>query len=108
MIPVPFKPLPVVDPSDGREFNIITREAAEMANRTVYGLFLGLWTNDGSHQLRLVHRFKSGQVFINNYAAGGGVPLSFCGIKLSEHGHEMGFEALYRFSITKTVPIKHG
>ena len=98
----------MVDPSDGREFNIIAREAVEMANGTVYGLFSGLWTNDGSHQLRLVQRFKSGQIFINNYGAGGGVPLSFCGVKMIGHGREKGFEALYRLSITKTVPIKHG
>ena len=72
----------MVDPSDGREFNVIALEAVEMANGTVYGLFSGLWTNDGSYQLRLAHRFKSGREFINNYGAGGGVPLSFCGVKM--------------------------
>ena len=97
-----------MDTNDIREFNVIAREAVEMANGTVYGLFSELWTNDGSHQLRLAHRFKSGRVLINNYGAGGGVPLSFCGVKISEHGRERGFEALYRLSITKTVPIKHG
>ena len=98
----------MVDPSDSREFNVIAREAVEMANGTVYGLFSGLWTNDGSNQLRLAHRITSGQVFINNYGAGEGVPLSFCGVKMSGHEREKGFEALYRFSVTKTVPIKHG
>ncbi len=71
----------MVDPSDGREFNVIALESVEMANGTVYGLFSGLWTYDGSHQLRLEHRFKSGPVFINNYGAEGDVPLSFFGLK---------------------------
>jgi len=36
------------------------------------------------------------------------VELPFGGVKLSGHGREKGFEALYGFSVTKTVAIQHG
>jgi aldehyde dehydrogenase (NAD+) len=53
-------------------------------------------------------RVQSGQVFINNYGAGGGVELPFGGYKSSGYGREKGFEALYGFTTVKTVAIKHG
>jgi acyl-CoA reductase-like NAD-dependent aldehyde dehydrogenase len=57
--------------------------------------------SDGGRQLRLAKALKSGQVFINNFGAGGGV-------KRTGHGREKGFEALFHFSALKTVAIKHG
>ena len=45
-------------------------------------------------QLRLARRLRAGQVFINNYGAGGGVELPFGGVGQSGHGREKGFEAL--------------
>ena len=83
-------------------------EAVKLANGTPFGLVSGIWTNDGARQFRVAKRLKSGQVFINNYGAGGGVELPFGGVKLSGHGREKGFEALYGFSVTKTIAIKHG
>ncbi len=41
---------------------------------------------------------RAGQVFVNNYGAGGGVELPFGGVGQSGHGREKGFEALYGFS----------
>ena len=46
---------------------------------------------------------RAGQVFVNNYGAGGGVELPFGGVGRSGHGREKGFEALYGFSALKTV-----
>jgi len=83
-------------------------EAVKLANGTPFGLVSGIWTNDGARQFRVAKRIKSGQVFINNYGAGGGVELPFGGVKLSGHGREKGFEALYGFSVTKTIAIRHG
>ncbi len=83
-------------------------EAVAMANATPYGLVAGVWTRDGGRQLRMAHALEAGQVFINNYGAGGGVELPFGGVKLSGHGREKGFEALYGFSTLKTVAIMHG
>jgi aldehyde dehydrogenase (NAD+) len=83
-------------------------EAVALANGTLYGLVAGIWTRDGARQLRLARRVRSGQVFINNYGAGGGVELPFGGVKHSGHGREKGFEALYGFTVLKTVAIRHG
>ena len=82
-------------------------EALAIANGTPYGLVAGVWTRDGSRALRMARRLQCGQVFVNNYGAGGGIELPFGGVKLSGHGREKGFEALYGFSTLKTVAIKH-
>lgn len=83
-------------------------EALSVANGTPYGLAAGIWTSDIGRALRLAHRVRSGQVFINNYGAGGGVELPFGGVKRSGHGREKGFEALYGCATLKTVAIKQG
>ena len=83
-------------------------EAVRIANGTNYGLVAGVWTRDGGRQMRMAHALKCGQVFINNYGAGGGIELPFGGVKHSGHGREKGFEALYGFSTLKTVAIHHG
>lgn len=82
--------------------------AVELANATHFGLVAGIWTRDGARMLRMARRVKSGQVFINNYGAGGGVELPFGGVKSSGYGREKGFEALYGFTTLKTVAIRHG
>ena len=82
-------------------------EAINIANGTDYGLVASIWTNDGARQMRLAKKLKSGQVFINNYGAGGGVELPFGGRGLSGNGREKGFEALFGFSTLKTVASYH-
>ncbi|MCF4126000.1 aldehyde dehydrogenase family protein [Methylobacterium sp. SyP6R] len=83
-------------------------EALKVANGTEYGLAAGIWTSDLGKALRLSKGIKSGQVFVNNYGAGGGVELPFGGVKGSGHGREKGFEALYGFGSMKMIAIKHG
>ena len=83
-------------------------EAIRLANGTDYGLVAGVWTRDGARQLRVARKLRCGQVFINNYGAGGGVELPFGGVKSSGHGREKGFEALLSFTVLKTIAIKHG
>ncbi len=97
-----FGPVQVLIPFDGEA------EAIRIANGTPYGLVAGLWTRDGGRQLRMARSLRCGQVFVNNYGAGGGVELPFGGVKRSGHGREKGFEALYGFSTLKTVAIHHG
>ncbi len=82
--------------------------ALALANSTDYGLVAGVWTRDGARQLRMARHLRCGQVFINNYGAGGGVELPFGGVKSSGHGREKGFEALLGFTALKTVAIRYG
>ncbi|GMV47496.1 MAG: aldehyde dehydrogenase [Pseudomonadota bacterium] len=96
-----FGPVQAVIAFDGEA------EALDIANGTPYGLVAGVWTRDGARQLRLARKLRCGQVFVNNYGAGGGVELPFGGVKHSGHGREKGFEALYGFSSLKTIAIKH-
>jgi len=83
-------------------------QAIAIANGTDYGLVAAAWTRDGARQFRLARQLRAGQVFINDYGAGGGVELPFGGVGKSGHGREKGFEALYGFSQLKTVAVRHG
>ena len=97
-----FGPVQVVIPFDDED------EALSIANGTPYGLVASVWTGDGARQFRMAKSLRAGQVFVNNYGAGGGVELPFGGVGKSGHGREKGFEALYGFSALKTVAVSHG
>jgi aldehyde dehydrogenase (NAD+) len=97
-----FGPVQVILPFDTEE------EAVAIANGTEYGLIAGVWTADGGRQMRLARDIRVGQVFLNNYGAGGGVELPFGGVGKSGHGREKGFESLYGFTVVKTVAAWHG
>lgn len=97
-----FGPVQVVLPFEDEA------EAIAIANGTAYGLVASVWSENGARQMRLAKALRAGQVFVNNYGAGGGVELPFGGSGLSGHGREKGFEALYGFSTLKTVAALHG
>lgn len=80
-------------------------EAAVMANDTSYGLSASVWTRDIDKALDLAAKIKSGQVYVNPYAVGGGVELPFGGYKRSGWGREKGLEALHEYMQVKNVCI---
>ena len=97
-----FGPVQVVIPFDDED------QAVAIANGTDYGLVASIWSQNGARQMRMARKVRAGQIFINNYGAGGGVELPFGGMGKSGHGREKGFEAMYGFTTLKTVAAFHG
>jgi aldehyde dehydrogenase (NAD+) len=84
------------------------KDAVRLANGTAYGLMAAVWTSNGSRALRVSRGIRAGQVYVNGFGAGGGIELPFGGMKKSGHGREKGFDALYEFSTSQTLIIRHG
>ena len=80
-------------------------EAYKLANGTEFGLVAGVFTNDLSRAMRATRALKAGQVFVNEWYAGG-IETPFGGIKMSGFGREKGQEALYSYVNTKNVAIR--
>ncbi|MBI4446188.1 MAG: aldehyde dehydrogenase family protein [Acidobacteria bacterium] len=79
-------------------------EALEIANGVSYGLVAGIWTRDIKKAHWLAARLQAGQVFINEYFAGG-VETPFGGYKKSGFGREKGLEALVHYTQVKNVCV---
>jgi aldehyde dehydrogenase (NAD+) len=82
-------------------------EAIQIANGTKFGLVTGIWTSDVKRAHRVAERIQSGQIFINNYGAGGGIQIPFGGYKRSGFGREKGLEALRNYTQLKNVALKY-
>lgn len=80
-------------------------EAVNIANGTPYGLVAGVFTRDVNRALRFARRLRAGQVFVNEWYAGG-IETPFGGVGLSGFGREKGQEAIYSYVQTKNVAIR--
>ena len=80
-------------------------EALALANGTRFGLVAGVFTRDFGAAHRLARDIDAGQVFINEYFAGG-ISVPFGGNKLSGFGREKGLEALQSYSKIKSVAAR--
>ncbi len=80
-------------------------EAIEIANGTPYGLVGGVFTRDLDRAMRAARAIRAGQVFVNEWFAGG-VETPFGGYGRSGHGREKGREALLNYVQTKNVAIR--
>ncbi|HEY5477459.1 MAG TPA: aldehyde dehydrogenase family protein [Tepidiformaceae bacterium] len=80
-------------------------EAVRIANDSDYGLVAGVWTQNLARAHRVASLLEVGQVFVNEYFAGG-VETPFGGYKNSGYGREKGVEAIHDYTRIKTVTIK--
>ncbi len=80
-------------------------EAISIANETDYGLCAGLYTKDLSTAHWAADQLIAGQVFVNEWFAGG-IETPFGGTKRSGYGREKGQEALQNYVQTKNVGIR--
>jgi len=94
-----FGPVLVIQTADTAE------EALTLANGTDFGLVAGIYTRDITRALRLARDIDAGQVFINQFFAGG-VETPFGGNKNSGFGREKGLEALRNYFRVKTVTAR--
>ena len=82
-------------------------EAIAIANRTMYGLAAGIWTNNVKRAHRVAKQLQAGTVWINTYH-----PLDaaspFGGYKQSGYGRELGENALDLYTQIKSVWVDLG
>ncbi len=84
-----------------------TADAIAIANGTPYGLVNGIFTKDIDEANRAARSLRSGQVFINEWFAGG-VETPFGGYGKSGYGREKGREALWNYVQTKNIAMRIG
>jgi acyl-CoA reductase-like NAD-dependent aldehyde dehydrogenase len=80
-------------------------EALRIANGTEFGLAAGLFTSDLDRAHAVAHRLEAGQVYVNEWFAGG-YETPFGGFKASGVGREKGQEALGNYYQSKNVGIR--
>jgi len=80
-------------------------EAIQIANGTEYGLAAGVFTRDVVQSHWAAQRMDAGQVYVNQWHAGG-VETPFGGMKKSGFGREKGQEALLNYVQTKSITMR--
>ncbi len=91
-----FGPVVAAMPFDNLE------EVAARANKSIYGLAAGIWTNDVKKAHKMAALLKSGVVWVNTYNQFDAA-APFGGYKQSGYGREMGHAVLDAYTQTKTV-----
>lgn len=80
-------------------------DAIRLANSTEYGLVGGIFTADIDAAHRAARQIRAGQIFINEWFAGG-VETPFGGYGKSGYGREKGREALWNYVQTKNIAYR--
>lgn len=81
--------------------------ALALANDCQYGLVAGVFTRDFAKANRLARRIDAGQIYINEYFAGG-IEVPFGGTKRSGFGREKGLEGLLSYCHTRSIAARIG
>lgn len=81
------------------------QKAIEIANGTDFGLVAGVFGEKLNQTLRVAQQLRGGQVFINEWFAGG-IETPFGGVGLSGFGREKGQEAIYSYVQTRNIAIR--
>jgi aldehyde dehydrogenase (NAD+) len=80
-------------------------EALRLANGTDYALVAGVFTRDFATAHRFARDLDAGQVYINEYFAGG-IEVPFGGNRRSGFGREKGLEGLRSYCRIKSVAAR--
>jgi len=80
-------------------------EALALANGTDFALAAGVYTRDFAMAHRMARDLDAGQVYINEYFAGG-IEVPFGGNRRSGFGREKGLEALRNYCRVKSVAAR--
>ncbi|MTH99076.1 aldehyde dehydrogenase family protein [Roseibium sp. RKSG952] len=94
-----FGPVLTVQIADDAE------HALALANDCQYGLVAGIYTQDFGKAHQLARRIDAGQIYINEYFAGG-IEVPFGGNKKSGFGREKGIEGLKSYCKTKSIAAR--
>ncbi len=94
-----FGPVIAITPFDTEQ------QAWDLANATDYGLVAGIFSSDLGRCLRGSKALIAGQVFVNEWYAGG-IETPFGGTGLSGFGREKGQEALYSYVRSKNIAMR--
>nr|WP_319383827.1 aldehyde dehydrogenase family protein [uncultured Roseibium sp.] len=79
--------------------------ALALANDCQYGLVAGIYTSDFARAHQLARKIDAGQIYINEYFAGG-IEVPFGGNKKSGFGREKGLEGLTSYCKTKSIAAR--
>lgn len=83
-------------------------EAIELANRSLFGLVAGCWTQDLGTAMAFAQEVRAGMVWVNGYRDNSILKhMPVGGFKQSGIGREMGPEGLDEFLETKSIMIRH-
>lgn len=94
-----FGPVVGITPFDTEE------EAVALANGTPYGLAGAVWTQDVGRAHRVASKVRAGTFWINSYKSIN-VMSPFGGFGKSGYGRSSGREALFAYSVTKSVWVE--
>jgi succinate-semialdehyde dehydrogenase/glutarate-semialdehyde dehydrogenase len=80
-------------------------EAVALANNSIYGLGVSVFSEDFARVKRLIPKFDQGSVFVNERVKSD-PRLPFGGVKASGYGRELSYEGIQEFVNKKTVYFK--